>query len=226
MPHKKLAGLILREVTKWTPHLDELLPLKLITAHNLTTFSRAINEIHHPENLHEIESARNRLVFEELFILQLVMAMKKRFYTREFPGVSVKDKAGTAEKLRKILPFTYTNAQTRVIKEIKKDLASRCSMSRLLQGEVGSGKTIVALAALLATAVDGYQGAFMAPTEILAEQHFITVSALCNKLDISCELLTGAMPAKAKKALLGRLKSGETSIVTGTHAIIQKDVIF
>ena len=226
LPHKKLKTIIVREVEKWAPKIDERLPLELLSKHNLTTLSRALTGIHTPDTLEDIENARKRLVFEELFILQVVMAMKKRFYTKEFAGISIKDKKSTIKKLKKLLPFKFTKAQERVLKHIKKDLSSKFAMSRLLQGEVGSGKTIVALAALVATATDGFQGAFMAPTEILAEQHFITLTHLCAKLNITCELLTGTMTGKAKEAVLERISNGETSIVTGTHAIIQKDVRF
>ena len=226
LSQKKVRRLIGDEVTRWADRLEEPLPLELVRKYSLMHLSDAMYNVHHPETMTDVESAKRRLVFEELFILQTVLAMKKHFFADELPGTSLTDEKGLIDKLRKSLPFSFTNAQERALQHILKDLAGPRSMSRLLQGEVGSGKTIVALSAIVATVGAGFQGAIMAPTEILAEQHYLTVRKICGFLDLKTELLVGAMGKKERREALARISSGEAQVVIGTHAVIQKDVVF
>jgi len=226
LTQKRMRRLVAAQVQQWAPRMPENLPTELLERYGLEPLSNALYKIHLPESMTEIEMARRRLVFEELFILQTALAIKKHFFTEELPGISITDSTGMIEKFKNRLPFEFTGAQKRVLAEIQADLATSTAMSRLLQGEVGSGKTVVALAALLAAVGDGFQGAIMAPTEILAEQHFLTIQDLCSQLDVSVELLVGRMTKRHRTKALERIASGDAHIVVGTHALIQDEVHF
>jgi ATP-dependent DNA helicase RecG len=173
-----------------------------------------------------MSAAHRRLSFEELFVLELGLSLRKRGVTTEKKGISFREPVRLAAELRKQLPFGLTAAQERVIAEITKDMAAEHPMNRLVQGDVGCGKTVVALMAALVAVENGYQACLMAPTEILAEQHFRNFAALAAPLGIAVVLLTGSLRKKAKGSALAGISSGASQIVIGTHALIEEGVLF
>jgi ATP-dependent DNA helicase RecG len=198
-----------------------LQPLKLINRF------RAYRQIHFPQTIAGYDEAVKRLKFEELFLAQLRMAMLRSERHRFSKGV-VFDKVGDLFNTfyKEHLPFELTNAQKRVIKEIRTDTARGRQMNRLLQGDVGSGKTIVAVLLMLLAADNGYQSCLMAPTEILAQQHFATITALLEKMDIPVGLLTGSVKSARRKKIIKELAGGQLQILVGTHAVIEETVQF
>jgi len=164
-------------------------------------------------------------VFDEFFGLQLLLAVRKR-QADKMQGTVFAETNGPIEELKVVLPYPLTGAQARVIGELARDMASPRAMNRLIQGDVGAGKTVVAMSALLIAVRNGYQAALMAPTEILAEQHYLGIRRTMESLGITVSLLSGSLPAKEKRAALASVASGETHIAVGTHALIQDDVVF
>lgn len=204
---------------------EDALPDALRKRRSLPGIAEALRNIHYPESDDALQAARHRLAYEELLALQILVAEKKREVAIQ-PGIAFPDVTGPVEELRGVLPFSLTEAQERVIGELGCDMASTLPMNRLVQGDVGAGKTAVAMAAMTIAARGGYQAALMAPTEILAEQHLKGIRARLEELGLRVDLLTGSRPAKEKAAVKERLLSGETSIVVGTHALIQESVGF
>ena len=202
----------------------ESMPAYLLIENDLMSLPAALRAIHFPKNQEEADSAAKRLAFDEMLILQLGMLMLKEKSRKSTPCVMNK-KTGLDEFYAS-LPFKMTAAQLRCVKEITDDLSSGVPMNRLLQGDVGSGKTAVAAAACYFSYKNGYQSALMAPTEILAVQHYKTLSGFLEPLGIKTVLLTGSMTVKEKRAVKDELMSGEAGVAVGTHAIIQKDVEF
>jgi ATP-dependent DNA helicase RecG len=216
-------------------NLDRLLPLlqtqdavpRAITeAAQLPTLMQAVAALHRPDTLRHAEQGRRRLAFDELLFLQLLHARARRNHAQETGGIAFERTDRLIAPLYRELPFTLTGAQTRAIAEIFADMTSPQRMNRLLQGDVGSGKTIVALFAMLLAAESGYQAVLMAPTEILAEQHARTLRSLLEPLGESVTLLTGRLPAAAKRASQDAIAAGVAHIVVGTHALIQEAVQF
>lgn len=213
----------------YLPYLDEILPEDLRDRLDLMDIRDAMLNIHFPESNEALEAARKRLVFEELFLLQLALAVRKRGMEMPGNGIQFKMPDNFADELKQILPFELTGAQKRVIHEIAEDMAKPQCMNRLLQGDVGSGKTAVALAAMLIAVRNGYQAALMAPTEILAEQHYLSITKMLGSLgvlDISVDLLKGSLRSKQRQGVVERIASGQTQIAIGTHALIQEGVDF
>lgn len=224
-----LRKIIFGSLDGYVPLIDEILPEELCDRLDLMDVRNAIRNIHFPESDAALEAARRRLVFEELFLLQLALAMRKRGMEAPGNGISFKIPDNFNEELKLILPFELTGAQKRVIKEIATDMTRPICMNRLLQGDVGSGKTAVAVAAMLIAVRNGYQAALMAPTEILAEQHYLGITKLFDNLgpmDIHVDLLTGSLRSKYRQQVNERIASGQTQIVIGTHALIQEGVSF
>lgn len=189
----------------------------------LTEINKAIYELHFPTNEDTISEARRRLIFEELFIFQLGL-MKLKGNRKESTPVSIE--RDFTDEFVKTLPFTLTGAQERAVRESVTQMTSNFTMNRLLQGDVGSGKTAVAAALIYTVAKNGYQSAFMAPTEILAQQHYKTCLKFFENTDIKIALLTGSVTAAKKREIKARLKNGEIRLIVGTHALIQNDVEF
>jgi ATP-dependent DNA helicase RecG len=216
-------------------NLDRLLPL-LATADpmpralaeplQLPTLMQAIVALHRPETLRDAERGRRRLAFDELFFLQLLHARVRLRNAARGRGIEFRRTDELIAPLYRALPFTLTDAQTRAIAEIFDDMTAPRRMNRLLQGDVGSGKTIVALFAMLLAVESGYQAALMAPTEILAEQHARTLRTLLEPLGVELTLLTGRLGAAAKRAAQEAIASGSARVVVGTHALIQEGVQF
>ncbi|MBR5303262.1 MAG: ATP-dependent DNA helicase RecG [Candidatus Gastranaerophilales bacterium] len=223
---KTLTNAIQNALIKFQNKIYEPLPDDIIKKFNFIDKKQAIIDMHKPKNLEEVEIARRRLVFEELFSMQLNLALiRKENNKNESIKLEIK-KGGLVEKFIKNLPFELTNGQNKALNEIINDLNSTSPMQRLLQGDVGSGKTVVACIALLCAIENGYQGAIMAPTEILATQHFKNFSSWLIPLGLSVGLFIGKNTAKAKKEALTNLKNGQIHVAVGTHALIQQGVEF
>ena len=203
----------------------ETLGIDLIEQQHLMPLSEALANIHFPKDYIAMQKARERLKFEELFYIQLqILRQMKRREQNEGFRMPIVGKA--FHEQYNSLPFPLTNAQKRVLREIQTDLKSGKQMNRLLQGDVGSGKTIVALLTALLAVDNGYQACIMAPTEILAHQHYETITQLLGALDVNCQLLTGSTTTKQRQPLHDQLRNGEIDILIGTHALIEKDVQF
>ena len=204
--------------------IPEYLPQEIIEEHNLVSLDTAIRNIHFPKDDEDLQRARDRLIFDELFILQLsLLSLKNENKEVKTKNILTKD---YTEEFFGLLPFTPTNAQKRAVKEAIGDMQKGKQMNRLLQGDVGSGKTAVAAAIVYSSSKNGLQSALMAPTEVLATQHYETFVRLFSGTGIKCELLVGSTKAKDKKEIKERLKKGEIDLIIGTHALIQEDVEF
>jgi len=246
-------GLYPRQVRKWTKEavdgfacqLDDFLPLDIKTRCQLLDLPAAISQIHYPDDRTMAERARGRLSFDELFLLQLGVLARKRDWQEGQPGTAFNIDQEVINRFLSCLPFALTQAQERVLQEILTNLQQAKAMSRLLQGEVGSGKTVIATLALLIAAANGYQGALMAPTEVLAEQHYANICGYLSKVGtqeagegtirrytgflsrpLTITLLVGSLSSAEKQNLHDKIRQGELDIVIGTHALIQKDVEF
>lgn len=215
----KAVGQALKE----TDLTGDYLPLEIRKKYNLIERRAALREIHFPRGQASMLKARKRIVFDEFFLFSLAMAQLKKEKGKKNSSFLMKD-TRECEELLADLPYELTDAQKRVWQEIRTDFLGGNMTSRLIQGDVGSGKTILAVLALLMTVKNGFQGALMVPTEVLAQQHFDTLNRLLEPFSIHTALLCGSMTAKEKKAVYEGLKSQEIQIVVGTHALIQEKV--
>ena len=223
---KTLTSAINNAFSKFWDKIYEPLPDEIIKKHSLIEKRQAQLDMHKPKTKEEIERARFRLVFEEFFTMQLNLALERLEHSKD-TSLQLKIKEnGLVDRFIKSLPFELTNAQKRAIDEIMKDLNSTTPMQRLLQGDVGSGKTVVACIVLLCAIENGYQGAIMAPTEILAIQHYRNFSSWLTPLGLSVGLFVGKNSAKVKREMLANLKNGQIHVAVGTHALIQEGVEF
>lgn len=220
---KFLRGAIADAYKNYQKHFRDTIPPEILKEHSLCGIDFAIKNIHFPKDSSSLEIAKKRLVFEEFFILQTALR-KIKAGTKKASGI-VFSSTDVAPFLAS-LPFTLTNAQKSVTKEIMHDFSSGSVMNRLVQGDVGSGKTIIAAISVYICAKNGYQAAMMAPTEVLARQHYNDLSPLLESFGIKCALLTGSTTAKNKKEIYERLRNGEISAVFGTHALITDKVEF
>ncbi|MFC1987162.1 ATP-dependent DNA helicase RecG [Chloroflexota bacterium] len=242
---RQVRKLMKEAVDQWAWQVADFLPAELRERQKLLELPQAIRQAHFPEDADMKTRARIRLAFDELFLLQLGVLSRKRTWQESQPGNALGTKTPVLEAFLHSLPFELTPAQHRVLNELLADLEKTQPMSRLLQGEVGSGKTVVATSALLMAAANDYQGAFMAPTEILAEQHFSTIGQLLaragnleEKADylqsysglltrpLTVAILIGDITQSRKQELQQRILSGDIDIIIGTHALIQKEVEF
>jgi ATP-dependent DNA helicase RecG len=246
----------IRSALRRSQPIDDPVPVEFLAAHGLTTRERAYEDVHFPTTMESVSHARRRLIYDELFRLELALALRKRRRLEESAGIGHDPTGELVERFISGLPYALTAAQERVITEIRHDLREPSSMHRLLQGEVGSGKTVVAIAALLDGIEGGWQGAIMAPTEVLADQHYLGVTRLLADASMSPEpfgdggrlgmgrlfesdtpsihvaLLTGSVAAAnydrsiTRRALLEDIAEGRVDLVVGTHALIQSGVEF
>lgn len=223
----KLVSSSIKKILSQTDLIEEFLPQSIITQYNLCSRAEAFYGIHFPTDFEHLEKARKRLVFEELFLF-VYMIRRQKGYSDHIPNAYPMKHTKIVEDFLQAMPYQLTNAQQRTWKEILDDLSSPFSMNRLIQGDVGSGKTIIALLALLETVTNGYQGALMAPTEVLARQHMESFSELIEQYNLPFRpvLLVGSMTAKGKREAYEALRSGEANLVIGTHAVIQEKVQF
>ena len=214
-------------------HLDELLPLvteylpsDILRVAGVPGIADALRMVHRPGSIAEAMDGRARLAFEELFFVQLLHQRAKDLAREHRRGIQFANKRDLTTRLRESLPFQLTGAQVRSIREIFADMCSDRRMQRLLQGDVGSGKTIIAVFAALLAIENGYQAAIMAPTELLAEQHAVTIARLLAPLGIEPVLLTGSLPARRRKEIAKQLGGSEPTLVIGTHALVQEATVF
>jgi ATP-dependent DNA helicase RecG len=229
--YRKLVKSVL---DKYIPHVEEVLPFDVRSRHNLLNIAKSLRQIHFPENEEARFKAYERLSFEEFFIYQIPLILRK-LKRRQKQGIAFRIDEPILDGFCKGLPFELTLSQKLVLEEIKKDMASSRPMQRLLQGDVGSGKTVVATLAALIAASNGTQTAFMVPTEILAAQHFEKLSEFFKELGpkpqapspkVKIGLLTSSMDEKKKQKVRQQVKKGEIDIIIGTHALIQEGVNF
>jgi ATP-dependent DNA helicase RecG len=204
----------------------DALPARMRAEESAPLRADALRAAHRPRERAEAEAARERLAFEELLVLQLGFLRRRRAVEEQTSAPALGEEGDLTRRYYDTLPFTLTPEQQAAIGEIREDLADVRPMQRLLQGDVGSGKTVVALYALLRAVEAGHQGVLMAPTETLAEQHFLTIEGLCRDLGVRCELLTSSLPSRQHREVRERLESGEAEIAVGTHALIQEGVEF
>jgi len=213
-------------VEKYAECLEEILPLEIIEQYDFMTRSEACKQIHFPENNAILARAHHRIVFEEFYIFERAIAEKIKQRSHQIGAFTQSAKNSFIDNFIIILDFEITNSQREAMEEIENDIKQTFPMNRLLQGDVGSGKTIVAAFALYAAVRNGFQGAFLVPTEILSEQHFKTITFLFLKLGVRVGLLTGSTTASEKKEILHNVSQGSIDILLGTHALIQEGVDF
>ncbi|HVE91700.1 MAG TPA: ATP-dependent DNA helicase RecG [Actinomycetota bacterium] len=206
--------------------LSDPLPAAVRAERNLLSRDLASRRIHFPKAPEDVSDARRRLVFEELFVLQLALALRKRHLEQDVRGIAHDPASGLPGRFLETLPFAPTAAQSRAMAEITSDMARPRPMHRLLQGEVGSGKTLVAVHAALVAAGSGSQAAIMAPTEVLAEQHARKVREMLEPVGVDVALITSSVPASVRRDAVMRLRSGDIAVACGTHALLSEDVGF
>ncbi len=222
---RPMRRLMKRLVDGYVDGLEDPLPAGLLARHRLEPLSLALRAGHFPKTEADYAAARRRLVYDEFLLLQLGLAIRRHRQRRQ-PGLRMNPPGSLARRLLASLPFALTPAQERVWREIRTDMAEPYPMNRLLQGDVGSGKTVVAALAILTAVESGFQAALMAPTEILAEQHLMTLVQLLEPLAVEVALLTNAVKGKARERVLAGVAAGEIACVVGTHALVQEAVRF
>ncbi len=228
-----LRRIISLAVESYADKIEETLPEEIINQNKLIPLKEAIRSYHFPESTDKLNSARQRFKFEELFYLELLVALRKQNYQSKLIGYKMSIRSNLVQNFLKTLPFELTTAQLKVLGEIKNDLLSDKPMNRLLQGDVGSGKTIVSLIAMLIAVDNGFQAAIMAPTEILADQHAKNISAMMKKLhdqyserEIRVSLLLGGQKKSEREKKLLEIELQEADIIVGTHALLEEKVIY
>jgi len=221
-----LRRLIIRALDQFGD-LPDHIPLRLRLAYGYPHRSQALREMHFPVSAGRLNRARQRMAYDELLVMQVALALRRQHLKLETPGIAHGPPGGLVEGFLDSLPFELTSAQQRAYREICLDMSRPYPMNRMLQGEVGSGKTVVALLALLLSKESGHQGAIMAPTEVLAEQHYANIThLLLDGLGVRVGLLTGNTGAARRKEILESARDGRLDILVGTHALIQEDVEF
>jgi ATP-dependent DNA helicase RecG len=226
LSHRVIRSLIERHLDALIERSDDPLPEALRLAAGLPPLAEALRAVHRPSSAEAAERGRRRLAFDELLDLQLMLIRARTVAKRQRGGVAFEIKRDLTTRLRRSLPWELTGDQQRALKEITADMTAPDRMHRLLMGDVGTGKTVVALFAMLLAVENDFQAALMAPTELLAEQHDATLSRLLEPLDIRPELLLGRQTAAEKAVVRARLASGEARIAVGTHALMQESVSF
>lgn len=223
---RRLRNIIKKCISQYVSNVQDYLPTNIRARQRLLDLRSAIKNIHFPYNERQKDEARRRLVFDEFFILQLALAIKRYNAKYRALGISNKISEDFDKEFFSNLPFKLTDSQVNVIEDIKKDMASPNSMHRLVQGEVGSGKTMICAYALYLSSRNNYQSALMVPTEILARQHYITLTNIFSPMGISTGLLINGMPKKEKDSILKTAASGEIDVLVGTHSLIQRSADF
>lgn len=226
LAQRYMRSITYRAVSEYSRYIADLLPTKLRARNRLVDIQFAIRNIHFPASEENLKRAYRRIVFDEFFLLQLAVALRRKEAKTDKIGVRHTAGKDKAADFIKSLPFELTDGQRRAIESIEIDMESPKPMNRLIQGDVGSGKTVVAAYALLLTVGSGYQGVLMAPTEILAEQHYVTLNNMLMKYDINVALLIQGLTPKVKNQMLDEINSGRADIIIGTHALIQEKVKF
>ncbi|MEW6557575.1 MAG: ATP-dependent DNA helicase RecG [Elusimicrobiota bacterium] len=224
--NKFLRTIINQSLVKHCNLIEEPLPEKYLNKYNLVSIKQALKNIHFPDTFADRDNARERLAFDEFFEFQLKLELLKQQHKKETKEFRYTLTKKLLSPFKKGLPFEFTSAQKKVINELFDDMLSSKPMNRLLQGEVGSGKTVVALSAMLLAVESGFQTVLLAPTEILAEQHFSTLKNLLKNLPITIECVIGKMPKKKKTVIKNKIADGTANIIIGTHALLEEDIKF
>ena len=223
---KNIKTFIDNALMQYGNNITDYLPESIIKKYNFLNKKTALNIVHNPSTKEKLEEAQNRLKYEELFLFMTKINYLKLKNKSIENGISKNFKEEDLQKLIDNLPFKLTKDQNKVLKEILEDLKSKRKMNRLLQGDVGSGKTIISIIILYANMLSGYQGALMVPTEILAHQHYETITKILKDFNVNIALLVGSLTKKDKDKIHNDLKEGKIDIVIGTHALIQEDVTY
>ncbi|MBL7158570.1 MAG: ATP-dependent DNA helicase RecG [Candidatus Omnitrophica bacterium] len=223
---KYLRYLACEAVATCVHTLVDILPINVRARRALTDICFAIRNIHFPASYENLERARKRIIFEEFFILQAALAMKRKNIKEDSSGITHSSDEKLLEGFKELLPFELTSSQVQAVREIQSDMADTKPMNRLLEGDVGSGKTVVAAYALLISVKNGYQASIMAPTEILARQHYITLSELLMPLGVNVRLLVSGLGPDKKEEIRKEILCGEAEIVVGTHALLWEGIEF
>lgn len=226
LTNKKVSNSV-AAVLKYAENIQEYLPEEIVHREGLSTIHQAIRQMHFPEDMESVYEARTRLAFDEFFLFQLKIRQLRKENQKNKSDYIFEDN-GICEALEKKLPYSLTDGQKNAVEEIKKDLSSGYQMNRLVQGDVGCGKTVVAWMAVLMAVSNGYQAALMVPTEVLAGQHYADILKMAEAYDlpVKAALLTGSVPEKEKRILREKIENGECNLVIGTHALIQDKVIY
>ena len=219
-----LRRVIRSAVDGYASLLEEVFPAEYLDAHGLLPIQTALTEIHAPRDTASLEQARRRFIYQELLVLQLALALRKqqRSARSQTPPLPVNAKIDA--RIRRLFPFELTPAQQQALQEITADMARPTPMNRLLQGDVGSGKTVVAEYSMLLAVAHGFQAALMAPTEILARQHAATLQRDLRESRVRIQLLTGSLSAAQRRQTLEQIAAGEADLIVGTHALLQEDI--
>jgi ATP-dependent DNA helicase RecG len=212
-------------IDSYAPMVPEFLPPSFLAKFGLMPLNLALSQIHFPESLKQLQEAKRRFIYEELLLLQLGFALRWK-ERKARGGISFKTEGSLTQKFLSSLPFPLTEGQSQALEDIRKDMRSTRPMNRLLQGEVGSGKTVLACYAMLVAVQNGYQAAFMAPTEILAGQHFLVLQEFLRDFPLKVALITSGTQKNQKEEIREALKEGKIDIAVGTHALIQEEVSF
>ncbi|MGQ9465697.1 MAG: ATP-dependent DNA helicase RecG [bacterium] len=205
--------------------IEEIIPQYLLDKHNLPSLKKAIRDLHFPQSVEQAKIARQRLVYDEFFFFELALA-RRRMTVKNQQGVALKEFGILTKKFIQTLRFELTAGQKKIIDEIVSDMSKPHPMNRLIQGDVGSGKTVVALYALLIAVENGYQGAMMVPTEILAEQHYLNHYEMLNNIGVKSVLLTSSIKGSAREEIINQIQNSEAKIIFGTHALIEENIDF
>ncbi|MBR8658231.1 MULTISPECIES: ATP-dependent DNA helicase RecG [Bacillales] len=224
--HSLLRRAIQQALKQYGTEIPEILPADIVARYRLMPRAEAFHAIHFPRSAEDGRQARRRIMFEELFLFQLKMQALRRITRQQTEGRALDVPIDDVRQFVASLPFSLTDAQKRVVREILADMRSPYAMNRLLQGDVGSGKTVVAAIALFAAVKAGYQGALMVPTEILAEQHLQSLTSLLSPHGIQVALLSGSLGTRRRRDVISALQMGLIDVIVGTHALIQEDVFF
>jgi ATP-dependent DNA helicase RecG len=222
----QMRRIVRAAIEEYVPRLDEVFPEEYLQSHNLWPLEQALPQIHFPSDQQSLDHARRRLVYQEFFILQLALAVRRQQQHDHQIAPALEATAKIDARIRRLFPFELTAGQEKAIAEIAADMAGPLPMNRLLQGDVGSGKTVVAVYAMLLAVAHGYQAVLMAPTEVLARQHTLTMERMLAHSQVRRAQLTGGLTPAQRKALLELIAAGEVDLVIGTQAIIQEDVSF
>jgi len=226
LPQWRVRKVVGQAVEAHVGLLDEVFPAEYLEAHDLWPLERALVEIHAPTDAESLERARRRLIYQELLILQLALAIRREQQRAQHKAPVLEATARIDARIRRLFPFELTAGQEKAIAEIAADMGVTVPMNRLLQGDVGSGKTIVAVYAMLLAVAHGHQAALMAPTEVLARQHALTLRRLLTGSQVRLTLLTGGLSVKERADAMEKIANGGVDLVVGTHAIIQEGVVF
>jgi len=222
----QIQKIIRNQLKKLPDLLPEVFPENFRQKHHLLTVAEAVRKIHFPQSMEEMLSARKRFVYQELFLLQLALGIRRQQHRINMQAPVLERTARINSRIRRLIPFELTDSQNQVIEEISNDMAKPVPMNRLLQGDVGSGKTIVAVYAILQAVANDYQAVFMAPTEILARQHYQTLSNLLKQSQVQIAPLFGGQKPNERSEILEKIRSGECQLIVGTQAIICNTIDF